>query len=123
MRKSVFWLCCGFILIGAMFFVSAFNSPAFATNSTEQGSAIADNASIHAACPPTIRQGSTGPWVKNLQQRLNDWGWRDQDGKPLVVDGVFGSRTTFVVKNFQSIYAPPADGIVGPNTWKALNYC
>lgn len=79
--------------------------------------------SIALACPPTIEYGSTGQWIKDLQNTLNNDGWRDPNGKKLVVDGIFGSNTLFVVKNFQSIYAPPADGIVGPHTWHALGYC
>jgi len=75
------------------------------------------------SCPPTIAYGSTGHWVKVLQTTLNNDGWRDPKGKKLVVDGIFGSNTLFAVRNFQSIYAPPADGIVGPKTWHALGYC
>jgi hypothetical protein len=74
-------------------------------------------------CPPTIQYGSQGTWVKTLQQKLNTLGWRDQEGKVLLVDGIFGSRTQYAVKNFQAAHAPPVDGVVGPITWSALGYC
>jgi hypothetical protein len=74
-------------------------------------------------CPPTIQYGSQGSWVKTLQQRLNTLGWRDEEGKVLLVDGIFGSRTQYAVKRFQTAHAPPVDGVVGPITWSALGYC
>jgi peptidoglycan hydrolase-like protein with peptidoglycan-binding domain len=74
-------------------------------------------------CPLTIQYGSQGAWVKELQTRLNILGWKDQEGKALVVDGIFGIRTEYAVKSFQAKHAPPVDGIVGPITWSALGYC
>jgi hypothetical protein len=74
-------------------------------------------------CPPTIQFGSQGTWVETLQRRLNALGWKDQYGQVLLVDGDFGARTEYAVKNFQAAHAPPADGIVGPKTWSALGYC
>jgi peptidoglycan hydrolase-like protein with peptidoglycan-binding domain len=91
--------------------------------STPQIVFAANQSTMASSCPATISYGSKGSLVKQLQQTLNDWGWRDQNGKMLVVDGIFGSKTQFVVKNFQSIYAPPSDGIVGPKTWHALGFC
>ena len=38
----------------------------------------------------------------------------------LVVDGDFGPLTDTAVRNFQSVFLPPDDGIVGPVTWHAL---
>ena len=38
----------------------------------------------------------------------------------LVVDGIFGSKTTAAVRDFQSNNGLSVDGIVGPNTWRTL---
>ena len=39
---------------------------------------------------------------------------------PGVVDGTFGDNTDSAVKQFQQANSLSVDGIVGPNTWKAL---
>jgi hypothetical protein len=54
--------------------------------------------------------------VKNIQRRLNDFGWTP----PLVVDGIFGAKTEAAVKNFQQKNGLAADGIVGNKTWRKL---
>jgi hypothetical protein len=64
--------------------------------------------------PGTMRRGSKGDHVRQLQQRLNTIGFG------LAVDGVFGPQTEAAVRHFQSVHAPPVDGIVGPKTWAAL---
>ncbi|MFI9271910.1 GH25 family lysozyme [Kitasatospora sp. NPDC052896] len=66
-----------------------------------------------------LAQGSTGTYVREVQQRLHDRGWT------VTVDGVFGPKTKAVVVAFQkdsSAHGWPltADGIVGPATWAAL---
>ncbi|MBS1905897.1 MAG: peptidoglycan-binding protein [Actinobacteria bacterium] len=58
----------------------------------------------------TVQQGSTGEPVKALQSLLSG----------LTVDGVFGPLTDAAVRDFQSKFAPPADGVVGPITWHDL---
>lgn len=40
----------------------------------------------------------------------------------LSTDGVFGSRTSSKVKDFQGWYGTSSDGIVGPKTWAGLCY-
>lgn len=57
----------------------------------------------------TIKLGSKGNAVKNLQQLLN-----------LTVDGNFGPKTDKAVKEFQTKNNLIADGIVGAKTWTAL---
>lgn len=71
-----------------------------------------------AARPPavaTLRQGSKGPAVQVLQQRLNELGFG-----PLKVDGAFGAGTKTAVVAFQRAAGVSADGIVGPGTMAAL---
>jgi len=64
--------------------------------------------------PSTIRKGSQGSDVRLCQELLNEHGYSTG------VDGVFGSGTEKSVKAFQSASGLTADGIVGANTWNAL---
>jgi hypothetical protein len=64
---------------------------------------------------PTLRQGSSGQDVTNLQQKLKDLGF-DPNG----VDGNFGPGTTKAVIAFQQSKGLEADGKAGPNTLAAL---
>ncbi|MDQ3723378.1 MAG: peptidoglycan-binding protein [Actinomycetota bacterium] len=64
---------------------------------------------------PTLKRGSEGPQVEDLQKTLIDL-----DFKPGEVDGVFGVFTESAVKSFQKWANVSADGIVGPQTWEKL---
>ncbi len=61
---------------------------------------------------PTLKKGSKGQAVKDLQEALNTLGF--DAGK---VDGIFGPATERAVKKFQSSVGIDADGIVGRVTW------
>jgi len=88
-----------------------------------------------ALSPPahrTIRVGSSGPDVADAQARLNAaHAARLRDGQPglnrcpLTVDGRFGANTRGAVVAFQQAAFPATpsawDGIVGPQTWAALD--
>jgi hypothetical protein len=64
-----------------------------------------------------LRQGSVGPAVRDLQERLN----HVQKPVPLlVIDGIFGSKTGAAVRAFQLRSGLAVDGIVGPKTQAAL---
>jgi len=68
---------------------------------------------------PLIQYGSRGPAVQELQHRLNRWLMRT--GRPiLVVDGRFGPRFESAVQAFQRAMGLTVDGIVGPQTQRAL---
>ena len=64
----------------------------------------------------TLKLGSRGQDVVELQTKLNYVGFNV--GK---ADGIFGLMTKQSVINFQRAYRLAVDGIVGPNTVKALN--
>lgn len=64
---------------------------------------------------PTLSDGSSGTAVQRLQRALTA-----ALGTALGIDGLFGSKTTAAVKQYQSSRGLTADGIVGPNTWGAL---
>lgn len=72
-------------------------------------------AAVPGAMAATYRQGSTGEQVRTIQDKLKRWGY--YDGK---VDGIFGSATRKAVVAFQKKNGLTADGIVGPNTLRAL---
>lgn len=63
-----------------------------------------------------LREGSTGPKVKELQQLLKAKGFN-----PGPIDGVFGSGTLQAVISFQKYQRLNADGVVDSTTWKALS--
>ncbi len=62
----------------------------------------------------TVSSGSNGSAVKAAQVQLNRY------GHGLAVDGAFGSGTASAAKKFQQSKGLSADGIVGPDTWRAL---
>lgn len=62
----------------------------------------------------TLRIKSSGADVEFLQKLLNMKGYR------LIVDGIFGSGTESVVKDFQEDFELIVDGIVGTKTWEKL---
>lgn len=71
-----------------------------------------------AACI-TVREGAKGPLTKLIQQRLLNRGYTSLNSHG-GADGCFGPGTTTAVKNLQRNKGIGVDGIVGPNTWKAL---
>lgn len=62
----------------------------------------------------TLKQGSKGSEVKELQTLLNN------NGANLSVDGKFGPKTLAAVTSYQKANGLTVDGIVGKNTWGAL---
>lgn len=62
------------------------------------------------------KAGSKGATVKKVQERLLQRGWKGV-GK---ADGIFGDKTTAVIKAFQAEKGLTVDGIVGKDTWAAL---
>ena len=67
-----------------------------------------------------LKQGSNNYQVKTVQRILTQIGYRDNDGKYLEVDGVFGAKTKYAVENFQRDNKLTVDGEVGKNTWDKL---
>ncbi len=64
---------------------------------------------------PTVKRGSKGGAVEELQRRLADAGF-----DPGKIDGVCGANTVTAIKAFQKANNLKADGIAGKNTWTAL---
>lgn len=66
---------------------------------------------------PTIQKGSTGEQVKYLQTVL-----KKRAGQNIVVDGVFGNQTRNAVYNLQRFFKLTVNGIVGAQTWAAVDF-
>ncbi|MCK2212625.1 clostripain-related cysteine peptidase [Actinomadura sp. ATCC 31491] len=63
---------------------------------------------------PTLRLGSTGEDVRRLQELLRSRGHRVR------VDGYFGGSTYGALLSLQQREGVRADGVAGPETWRAL---
>ena len=85
----------------------------------------------YTSSQPQLYVGSQGTAVKQAQCELNlayayghstNYGNGSYGG--VSVDGDFGSNTEAATKNFQihCMGATDPNGIIGPNTWAALNY-
>lgn len=68
----------------------------------------------------TLRPGSTGSAVEQLQYWLNVLSQYYSTIPSVTVDGVFGSGTTAAVRAFQQRFGLTVDGIVGQTTWNAI---
>ena len=64
-----------------------------------------------------IQKNSTGPEVTDLQYILQARGFN-----PGATDGKFGSKTEDAVKRFQQSKNLKQDGVVGLQTWAAMDY-
>lgn len=67
---------------------------------------------------PTLRKGSTGPYVVECQEDLISL---EYDLAPYGADGKYGNKTVAAVKQFQKDHELVADGVCGPRTWEALD--
>ncbi len=63
---------------------------------------------------PVLQRGSGGQAVGELQRMLRTLGY------PMAIDDDFGAATELAVMRVQADQHVRADGIVGPETWKAL---
>ena len=63
----------------------------------------------------TLKKGSKGAEVKELQNKLNKLGYG------LTVDGDFGTKTHNAVMHFQNYWGLSADGVVGSATQKRID--
>lgn len=64
---------------------------------------------------PLIKRGSISTYVLIAQDDLNTLGYSTGG-----LDGIFGARTQEAVRSYQRRVGLTADGIVGCNTWRAL---
>lgn len=62
-----------------------------------------------------LKDGDTGDYVLQVQQRLKDLGYFNYK-----ITNYYGPYTTEVVREFQAVNNLPADGVLGPETAKIL---
>lgn len=98
-------------------------TPTGTTDAASMGNPVAP-AAPGTSQHPFLTQGSSGPAVEELQQKLNAAGV----APALTVDGIYGPLTAAGVRGFQqnwnAAHADQAilvDGIAGPQTWGAID--
>jgi hypothetical protein len=93
-----------------------------ATNTIVKAEKQAIIPNFELAMKTTLRKGKRGKAVELLQALLARKGYRlsSNSSKKTGIDGHFGGYTLRAVKQFQKKTGLVVDGIVGPNTWKAL---
>ena len=70
---------------------------------------------------PTLRQGSHGSQVSQVQNELRDLGYTNKDSRLLTADGKFGPSTKEAVEAFQADNGLKADGVIGLATRQRLD--
>ncbi len=70
---------------------------------------------VQVASADSYKVGSSGETVKQIQQKLKNWGYYSGS-----VDGIYGSQTESAVKSFQKANGLTVDGIAGPATLAAI---
>lgn len=66
-----------------------------------------------------LRNGSRGQEVVVLQTLLNQFGFTDQNGNKLDVDGIFGTKTEYALASYHSAKSI-TESECGQTTWKTL---
>ncbi|MBK0014147.1 peptidoglycan-binding protein [Stenotrophomonas sp. S41] len=77
----------------------------------------------HVAKPAgeqTLRDGSRGTAVSELQEQLGRLGYKDAQGQPLARDGIYGDATRHAVEDLQRAQGLKVDGVFGPQSRAAL---
>ncbi len=64
---------------------------------------------------PTLKKGSKGESVEQMQRALHEMGYHVGSR-----DGVFGAKTEAALRAFQTDHGLPVDAICGPTTWAAI---
>ncbi|MFF2457043.1 L,D-transpeptidase family protein [Peribacillus simplex] len=93
----------------------ASSNKSFATIAATNGYKVSESVSLPVNTNPSLKKGSSGPQVIELQKRLTKLGYSTKG-----VDGSFGKNTEVAVKKFQKSKKLTSDGVVGPKTKKAL---
>lgn len=76
--------------------------------------AVAGGQIVITGSSPALRPGNEGEEVRELQQRLKNWGYYEG-----AVDGCYGLQTFVAVKDFQASWGIRSDGIAARDTLMA----
>ncbi|MGE7184394.1 L,D-transpeptidase family protein [Peribacillus sp. NPDC006672] len=94
----------------------ASSNKSFASIAATNGYKVSGSKSLPVQTTYSIlKKGSSGPQVIELQKRLTKLGYSTKG-----IDGGFGKNTEMAVKKFQKAKNLTSDGVVGPQTKKAL---
>lgn len=69
---------------------------------------------------PELKKGVKCDEVTLFQMAMNNLGYKDANGDPLVIDGSFGGKSEVVCIQFQNDNGLKADGICGSKTWTKI---
>ncbi|MEG4500460.1 peptidoglycan-binding protein [Microcoleus sp. F10-C6] len=105
------WSLCGLLAIGSI----APTPVAAQLPTSEQSNSNSPIAQTGARARPTLKLGSRGSEVIELQAALKLLGFY-----PDTVDGIFSQSTARAVSQFQEAAGLPPDAIVGQDTWNRL---
>lgn len=106
--RSRIWVVGGCILL-----LSCFPKPGIAQETA--GSSRAQLVAAEVVSRPTLKAGSQGTEVSELQATLKLLGYYSG-----TVDGLYGETTADAVTQFQQAAGLRPDGVVGPVTWNRL---
>ena len=67
-----------------------------------------------------LSSGTPGLSVFKMQEYLNEIAASNHCLRPIPVDGIYGSKTTTAVQQFQYLYDLNIDGNIGKATWDAI---
>ena len=67
-----------------------------------------------------LRQGSKGPYVLNMQARLNEISVLYTAMEKLSLDGIFGQKTADATRLFQKQFGLNPDEVIGELTWNKI---
>lgn len=70
--------------------------------------------------PEVLRPGDSGNPVQNLQYYISYLSQYYNTIPPVAIDGVYGATTEAAVRDVQSTFGLPVDGIVGEATWDRI---
>lgn len=89
-------------------------------STTVKTPAAAEKLGPVSGIPGTLKKGAKNANVAELQKALNKLGYRDQNGKKLLVDKYFGPKTQYALKRFQKAMKISQSGALDAKTKEAF---